>query len=124
MSTVVLAQSVRGSLAFGHAGNTNPNPFPVNAGTARSFLIEMTSSDWVDPAKVGTLTMDVALERSVDSGVTWAGAGGFGGATNTPGKGGIVPQPSLSVSWDGQAMLLRGTVTVGPSPFSWGVTVT
>lgn len=124
MSTVVLAQAVRGSLAFGHVGDSNPTPFSVSAGTARSYLIELTSSDWVDVTKVGTLTMDVSLERSLDGGTTWTGSGGFGGATNTPGKGGTVPQPSLSVSWDGLAMLLRGTVTVGPSPFSWGVTVT
>lgn len=121
---VILTEAVRGSLAFGHVGDASPTPLSVNAGPARGYLISFPSVDWVDPLKIGTLTMDVALERSVDSGTNWVGFGGFGGGVNVPGKGGTVHPASISVSWDGQAMLLRGAITVGPVPFSWGVTVT
>lgn len=123
-TVVVLAEAVRGSLAFGHVGDAAPTPFSMAAGPARTFLISFPSADWVNPAKVSTLTMDVVLERSLDSGVTWVGFGGFGGGRNDPGKSGNANTPSISVPWDGLAMLLRGSVTVGPATFSWGVSVT
>lgn len=120
---VVLSEAVRDSLAFGHVGDAAPNPVSINASAPRAFLISFPSVDWVNAALVGTLHMDVVLERSIDGGTTWVGYGGFGGGVNNPGKGGVIATPSISVTWDGLAMLLRGAITVA-APFSWGVTVT
>lgn len=125
---VVLAQATRGSVSFGHAGDATP-AIDVAAGPSRNYKLEMTSDDWVNPANVGTLTMSVSLERSIDGGATWRFGGGFGiapnpPASNTPGKGGVIQQPAIFTSWDGQAMKIRGDITVGPAPFRWGVTVT
>lgn len=126
MSTtiVVLPEAVRGSLSFGHVGDANPTPVSVNAGTPGDYTVSFPSTPWRVLANAGTLHMDVAVERSVDLGATWAGMGGFGGGVNLPGKDGTINDPSFTIGWDGQAMLLRAVITVAPGPFAWGISVT
>lgn len=118
----VLTEAVRGSVAFGHAGDTIPTPFTLNAGSPRNFVISFPSSDWTNISLQGTLTMSASLERSLDGGSTWQPFGGFSGATNIVGKGGVIPTQQMGVSWDGRACLVRGGVTVGSS-FSYGINV-
>lgn len=114
----VLPEAVRGSLAFGHAGDPNPTPVHVPAGSPRFVTIAFPSVDWVNPGH----TMSVALEISFDGGTTWVGFGGFGGAESGPVLRGD-PWPSMRVSWDGRVADVRGSVVVD-APFSWGVTLT
>lgn len=123
MSTiVVLAPAVRSAFDFGHAGDPNP-AFTVLAGTPRPYTVSLPSTDWTDVAQVGTLQLACPIERSLDGGTTWEGYSGFDLVTNAIGKNSVISQASFSVSWDGQAMLLRGNVQSIPA-FSWGISLT
>lgn len=122
MTTVtVLPEAVRGSVNFGHVGDALPTPFHMAASIPQNFVFTFISSVWVNAGH----TLGATLEASFDGGITWSGFGGFPpGPSGILGKGGVVNPPAMTVSWDGRAMDLRGSITVGPAPFSWGLTIT
>lgn len=103
-ATVLLPNAVRGNLAT--------SAFAIAAGAPKFLRLALTSPTFAtDPS----LSWDVVVERSLDSGTTWdpyftsTNVGGFGLAVQ-------------NVRWDGVACLLRATITV-PTPFTWGLTV-
>lgn len=121
---IVLAAAVRSGYAFGHAGDPNPTPFSMAAGSPRGFSVSFPSVPWSTLANEDTLTMAYHVERSIDDGATWQMYFFNEGARNLMGKGGVIPATSTLVSWDGKAMLIRGDCVAGPAPFSFAIDIT
>jgi hypothetical protein len=121
---IILADGVRAGYQFGHVGDPNPTPFSVAAGAPRPFTITFPSAEWSNLANEGARTLQWELERSLDGGATWVGYIGPADGTNVMGKGGVIHPASTAVSWDGQAMLIRGGYTVGPAPYAVAIDVT
>lgn len=120
MATVtVLAEQSRGSLGpqASHA---------IPGGAARPFIVNILSADWQTIGD-GVHQLDIAIERSLDSGTTWS-AVAAATLQSGPVKGGGLP--GFQASWDGQACLARiGHVTTTVSgvddvAFGWGLSVT
>lgn len=112
-AVTILPEAVRTGRSFGFAGDA-VGATQVPAGPAGFYSISFPSSVW---ATTPGLMIDAKLERSLDGGATWipfgemgvyANPGQFGSPSESFGPDGAVTFASLDVSWDGQAMLLRG----------------